>query len=79
MIAFCCLRAFKLVDAHRLTPLPLIQVGDQIIEINQVNTKSMTHGEAIELIKQGGAAVRLLIRRGASIPQVRTGRGKAGQ
>ena len=46
------------------------QVGDQIIEINQVNTKNMTHGEAIELIKQGGSLVRLLVRRGARIPQV---------
>ncbi|XP_037088645.1 membrane-associated guanylate kinase, WW and PDZ domain-containing protein 1-like [Pollicipes pollicipes] len=47
-----------------------LRVGDQIIEINQVNTKNMTHGEAIELIKQGGAVVRLLIRRGGRIPQV---------
>merc|ERR1719244_522148 len=41
-----------------------LQVGDQLIEINGQTTKNMTHGEAIELIKNGGNAVRLLVRRG---------------
>merc|ERR1719211_213943 len=40
-----------------------LQVGDQLIEINGQTTKNMTHGEAIELIKNGGLAVRLLVRR----------------
>merc|ERR1712083_814677 len=30
-----------------------LRVGDQIVEINGVNTKNMTHAEAIELIKRG--------------------------
>ena len=41
-----------------------LRVGDQIIEINGINTKNMTHSEAIELIKSGGSVVRLLVRRG---------------
>ena len=40
-----------------------LRVGDQLIEINGHTTKNMTHGEAIELIKNGGLAVRLLVRR----------------
>ena len=39
-------------------------MGDQLIEINSQSTKNMTHGEAIELIKNGGMTVRLLVRRG---------------
>ena len=45
-----------------------LRVGDQIVEINGVNTRNMTHGEAIELIKSGGAVVRLLVRRGKMPP-----------
>ena len=45
-----------------------LRVGDQIVEINGVNTRDMTHGEAIDLIKSGGAAVRLLVRRGRMPP-----------
>ena len=45
-----------------------IRVGDQIIEINGINTKNMTHGEAIELIKSGDTVVRLLVRRGKMPP-----------
>ena len=41
-----------------------LRVGDQLIEINSQSTKNMTHGEAIELIKNGGMTVRLLVRRG---------------
>ncbi|XP_035230067.1 membrane-associated guanylate kinase, WW and PDZ domain-containing protein 1-like [Stegodyphus dumicola] len=44
-------------------------VGDQIIEINGKNTKNMTHADAIELIRQGGNTVRLLVKRGNHIPQ----------
>jgi len=40
----------------------------QIVEINGANTKDMTHGEAIELIKNGGLSVRLLVRRGRVPP-----------
>ncbi len=45
-----------------------LRVGDQIVEINGVNTKNMTHAEAIELIKSGGTMVRLLVRRGKVPP-----------
>ena len=45
-----------------------IILGDQIVEINGVNTKNMTHAEAIELIKSGGNAVRLLVKRGKVPP-----------
>ncbi|XP_067861052.1 membrane-associated guanylate kinase, WW and PDZ domain-containing protein 2a isoform X5 [Heptranchias perlo] len=41
-----------------------MRVGDQIIEINGENTREMTHGRAIELIKSGGRRVRLLLKRG---------------
>ncbi|XP_055930097.1 membrane-associated guanylate kinase, WW and PDZ domain-containing protein 1-like isoform X2 [Argiope bruennichi] len=44
-----------------------LMVGDQIIEINGKNTKNMTHAEAIELIRQGGSTVRLLVKRGSHI------------
>lgn len=45
-----------------------IQVGDEIIEINNMSTKDMTHAEAIELIRQGGNSVRLLVKRGNKSP-----------
>ncbi|KAG1659665.1 Membrane-associated guanylate kinase, WW and PDZ domain-containing protein 2 [Nymphon striatum] len=45
-----------------------LQVSDQIIEINGINTKNMTHAEAIEIIKQGGNSVRLLVKRGVKLP-----------
>ncbi|XP_055937343.1 membrane-associated guanylate kinase, WW and PDZ domain-containing protein 1-like isoform X2 [Argiope bruennichi] len=40
-----------------------LKVGDQIIEINGVCTKDMTHAEAIELIRKEGNSARLLIKR----------------
>ncbi|GFR31742.1 membrane-associated guanylate kinase, WW and PDZ domain-containing protein 1, partial [Trichonephila clavata] len=40
-----------------------LKVGDQIIEINGICTKDMTHAEAIELIRKDGNSVRLLIKR----------------
>ena len=43
-----------------------LRVGDQIVEINGVNTKNMTHADAIDLIKSGGTSVRLLVRRSNS-------------
>ncbi|XP_022237212.1 membrane-associated guanylate kinase, WW and PDZ domain-containing protein 1-like isoform X2 [Limulus polyphemus] len=45
-----------------------LQVGDQLIEINGINTKNMTHGEATELIRQSNNSVRLLVKRGANLP-----------
>ena len=51
-----------------------LRVGDQIIEINGINTKNMTHGEAIELIKSGGTVVRLLVRRGKMPPAALMGK-----
>lgn len=44
-----------------------LRVGDQLIEINGISTKNMTHADAIELIKNGGLVTRLLLRRGAGI------------
>ncbi|XP_037092842.1 membrane-associated guanylate kinase, WW and PDZ domain-containing protein 2-like [Pollicipes pollicipes] len=44
-----------------------LRVGDQILEINETSTKDLTHGEAIELIRRGGATVRLLVRRGGPL------------
>lgn len=43
-------------------------MGDQLIEINGISTKNMTHADAIELIKNGGMVVRLLLRRGNVAP-----------
>ncbi|KAK6634563.1 hypothetical protein RUM43_011964 [Polyplax serrata] len=40
-----------------------LKIGDQLIEINGINTKNMTHAEAIEIIRKGGPTVRLLVRR----------------
>ncbi|XP_076344342.1 membrane-associated guanylate kinase, WW and PDZ domain-containing protein 1-like isoform X2 [Tachypleus tridentatus] len=45
-----------------------LQVGDQIIEINGINTKNMSHAEAIELIRKGSYSVRLLVKRGGKFP-----------
>ncbi|XP_034239712.1 membrane-associated guanylate kinase, WW and PDZ domain-containing protein 1 isoform X2 [Thrips palmi] len=45
-----------------------LKVGDQIIEINAINTKNMTHAEAIEIIRNGGPSVRLLVKRGGRVP-----------
>ncbi|XP_063219492.1 membrane-associated guanylate kinase, WW and PDZ domain-containing protein 1 isoform X3 [Bacillus rossius redtenbacheri] len=45
-----------------------LNIGDQIIEINGINTKTMTHAEAIEIIRNGGPTVRLLVRRGGKVP-----------
>ncbi|XP_048511799.1 membrane-associated guanylate kinase, WW and PDZ domain-containing protein 1-like isoform X2 [Athalia rosae] len=47
-----------------------LRVGDQIIEINGINTKNMTHTEAIEIIRNGGPSVRLLVKRGCQMPPV---------
>ncbi|XP_046745446.1 membrane-associated guanylate kinase, WW and PDZ domain-containing protein 2-like isoform X2 [Diprion similis] len=47
-----------------------LRVGDQIIEINSINTKNMTHTEAIEIIRNGGPSVRLLVKRGCQMPSV---------
>nr|XP_018903603.1 PREDICTED: membrane-associated guanylate kinase, WW and PDZ domain-containing protein 1-like isoform X2 [Bemisia tabaci] len=47
-----------------------LKIGDQIIEINGINTKNMTHAEAIEIIRNGGPSVRLLVRRGGRVPPI---------
>ncbi|KAI5731509.1 hypothetical protein M8J77_011202 [Diaphorina citri] len=44
-----------------------LKVGDEIVEINGINTKNMTHAEAIEIIRNGDSTVRLLIKRGGSV------------
>ncbi|CAG0922366.1 unnamed protein product [Notodromas monacha] len=43
-----------------------LNVGDQIIEINGMNTKDMAHADAIELIK-AGPTVRLVVKRGVGV------------
>ncbi|CAL4060667.1 unnamed protein product, partial [Meganyctiphanes norvegica] len=45
-----------------------LKVGDQLMEINGMSTKDMTHADAIELIKQCGATVALLVKRGGKLP-----------
>lgn len=39
-----------------------LQVGDEILEINDVSTVGMTHSEAVCLISQGGPSVKLRLR-----------------
>ncbi|MPC13471.1 Membrane-associated guanylate kinase, WW and PDZ domain-containing protein 2 [Portunus trituberculatus] len=46
-----------------------LKVGDQLMEINGRSTKDMTHADAIELIKQCGSSVSLLVKRGGKLPQ----------
>ena len=43
------------------------QVGDQLIEINGYSTHNITHTEAIDLIQNGGATVRLKVKRSAKM------------
>ncbi|XP_070193690.1 membrane-associated guanylate kinase, WW and PDZ domain-containing protein 1-like isoform X2 [Littorina saxatilis] len=40
-----------------------LKVGDQILQINNVSTDSMTHTEAIDIIQSGGSSVHLLMKR----------------
>ncbi|KAK2704383.1 membrane-associated guanylate kinase, WW and PDZ domain-containing protein 1-like isoform X2 [Artemia franciscana] len=47
-----------------------LQIGDQLVEINGISTTDMAHSEAIEVIKNGGPTVRLLVRRSSKIPSV---------
>ena len=51
-----------------------LRVGDQLTEINGQSTRNMTHAEAIETIKNGGATVRLLVKRGKVPPPAMLGR-----
>ncbi|XP_049718740.1 membrane-associated guanylate kinase, WW and PDZ domain-containing protein 1 isoform X4 [Elephas maximus indicus] len=47
-----------------------MRIGDEILEINGETTKNMKHSRAIELIKNGGRRVRLLLKRGdGSVPE----------
>ncbi|KAJ8361219.1 hypothetical protein SKAU_G00177440 [Synaphobranchus kaupii] len=47
-----------------------MRVGDEILEINGDSTKNMKHARAIELIKNGGRRVRLVLKRGdGSVPE----------
>nr|KAG5711461.1 hypothetical protein BaRGS_025888 [Batillaria attramentaria] len=45
-----------------------LKVGDQILEINNFTTDSMTHTEAIEIIQSGGSSVRLRMKRTEGTP-----------
>ncbi|PVD24617.1 hypothetical protein C0Q70_15101 [Pomacea canaliculata] len=45
-----------------------LKVGDQILEINNRSTDSMTHTEAIDIIQSGGNFVRLLMKRTGKPP-----------
>ncbi|XP_064155421.1 membrane-associated guanylate kinase, WW and PDZ domain-containing protein 1-like isoform X2 [Anguilla rostrata] len=50
-----------------------MRVGDEILEINGESTKNMKHARAIELIKNGGRRVRLVLKRGdGSVPEYDT-------
>jgi hypothetical protein len=51
-----------------------LRVGDQLIEINGESTRNLTHADAIQLIKNGGRTVRLLVRRGKPPPHNLLGR-----
>ncbi|XP_057218157.1 membrane-associated guanylate kinase, WW and PDZ domain-containing protein 1b isoform X1 [Triplophysa rosa] len=47
-----------------------MRVGDEILDINGESTKGMKHARAIELIKNGGRNVHLVLRRGdGSVPE----------
>ncbi|XP_015240758.1 PREDICTED: membrane-associated guanylate kinase, WW and PDZ domain-containing protein 1-like isoform X5 [Cyprinodon variegatus] len=47
-----------------------MRVGDEILEINGESTKGMKHARAIELIKNGGRNVHLVLKRGdGSVPE----------
>ncbi|XP_061074641.1 membrane-associated guanylate kinase, WW and PDZ domain-containing protein 1b isoform X11 [Conger conger] len=47
-----------------------MRVGDEILEINGESTKNMKHARAIELIKNGGRRVHLVLKRGdGSVPE----------
>ncbi|RXM91124.1 Membrane-associated guanylate kinase, WW and PDZ domain-containing protein 1 [Acipenser ruthenus] len=47
-----------------------IRVGDEILEINGESTKTMKHARAIELIKNGGHRVHMVLKRGdGSVPE----------
>ncbi|XP_041347543.1 membrane-associated guanylate kinase, WW and PDZ domain-containing protein 1-like isoform X3 [Gigantopelta aegis] len=45
-----------------------LRVGDQILEINNYQTDSMTHTDAIDIIQNGGNAVHLLVKRTGKPP-----------
>ncbi|XP_050413169.2 membrane-associated guanylate kinase, WW and PDZ domain-containing protein 2 isoform X3 [Patella vulgata] len=47
-----------------------LRVGDQILEINQIETSNMTHSEAIDIIQNGGTIVRLKMKRTNKPPPV---------
>ncbi|KAJ8379099.1 hypothetical protein AAFF_G00231040 [Aldrovandia affinis] len=47
-----------------------MKVGDEFLEINGESTKNMKHARAIELIKNGGRRVHLVLKRGdGSVPE----------
>ncbi|RWS31352.1 membrane-associated guanylate kinase: WW and PDZ domain-containing protein 2-like protein [Leptotrombidium deliense] len=52
------------------TAYSLLNVGDEIIEINNISTVGITHAEAVQLISQSGPQVKLKLRRNASINAV---------
>lgn len=41
----------------------LLNIGDEIIEINNISTIGMTHADAVNAISQSGPAVKLRLRR----------------
>ncbi|XP_065215040.1 membrane-associated guanylate kinase, WW and PDZ domain-containing protein 2 isoform X2 [Planococcus citri] len=47
-----------------------LKVGDRLVEINGINTKNMTHAQAIEIIRNGGPTVMLLVQRGGKVPSL---------
>lgn len=56
-----------------------LRVGDELLEINGNSTESMLHSDAITIIKHGGDAVKLIIRRLAEEVFMGGSRYKSGQ
>lgn len=42
----------------------MLQVSDQLVEINGDSTAGMTHSQAVEQIRKGGAWIHLVLKKG---------------
>lgn len=42
----------------------VLQVSDQLVEINGDSTSGMTHSQAVEQIRKGGARIHLVLKKG---------------
>lgn len=50
--------------SHRGFCWLILQVSDQLVEINGDNTAGMTHSQAVEQIRKGGARIHLVLKKG---------------